>query len=600
MLQESANQRNDSRRATPHLESNEPIVHPSDGGFPSPPPGHRQPPASQGPEFINVISPLVSSILLAMVISGADGGPTGGVPAPLDQQLRREDPSSLAARCPTPGRRPSRRPGLLSAGARRAPNATSTSEPTAPPTLGPDLASLGKDVPDVELVEGILEPSKVIKKGYEPITIATDDGRTINGLLAEERPDAVVLRDPAQDGKPVTIARGRIEQQGTAGTSLMPAGLSIRWAPGSSSSTWCATSWRSPSRGRRGLASLRPAPSLFAAALARVRTRSRSRRVDRRAGLRRASSAARRSMSVSAPTATARRTSPARCRPSLRFAEGKFKNGSDPFRMYQTLTHGFGMMTPQTWMVPQQKYDVIHYIREAYLKPAQPGQYARVDRGIPGRAAQGDDPRADAVQHRAVGDDGLRAEPDGDPRGRRRRPTSPTRGSPSGSTRGRAAFRAAGTGCSSTTTRCACRPRPGPARGSSTGTASTSTAGMRSIRGSSGEVHFANPVGPGWANPETGRFEDPRLRGRDGKPYGPLPRAWAHYKGLYHHGNQVDPRLHCRGRRHPRNAWPMRWIRRIRTWSSRARSNVGPSPHDLLMRVAPRGSPSASSARRRS
>jgi len=25
------------------------------------------------------------------------------------------------------------------------------------------------------------------------------------------------------------------------------------------------------------------------------------------------------------------------------------------------------MMTPQTWMVPQQKYDAIHFIRETYL-----------------------------------------------------------------------------------------------------------------------------------------------------------------------------------------------------------------------------------------
>ncbi len=52
-------------------------------------------------------------------------------------------------------------------------------------------------------------------------------------------------------------------------------------------------------------------------------------------------------------------------------------------------------------------------------------------------------------------------------------------------------------------------------------------------------MHFANPVGPGWANPETGRFDDTRLKGRDGKPYGPLPRAWAQYKGMYHYGNQV-------------------------------------------------------------
>src|SRR5262249_18461519 len=64
---------------------------------------------------------------------------------------------------------------------------------------------------------------------------------------------------------------------------------------------------------------------------------------------------------------------------SLRFADGKFKHGADPFRMYQTLTHGFGMMTPQAWMVPVQKYEVIHYIREAYLKPFNRGQYVAVD-----------------------------------------------------------------------------------------------------------------------------------------------------------------------------------------------------------------------------
>ena len=73
---------------------------------------------------------------------------------------------------------------------------------------------------------------------------------------------------------------------------------------------------------------------------------------------------------------------------SLRFAEGKFKNGSDPYSLYQTLTHGYGMMAPQTWMVPRQKYDVIHYIREAYLKPHNPTQYAKVDDGLPRRACR--------------------------------------------------------------------------------------------------------------------------------------------------------------------------------------------------------------------
>jgi hypothetical protein len=51
-----------------------------------------------------------------------------------------------------------------------------------------------------------------------------------------------------------------------------------------------------------------------------------------------------------------------------------------------------------------------------------------------------------------------------------------------------------------------------------------------------GEVYVANPTGPGWGRPTDGSLEDVRLVGRDGRIYGPLPREWAHYKGMYHHG----------------------------------------------------------------
>ena len=67
---------------------------------------------------------------------------------------------------------------------------------------------------------------------------------------------------------------------------------------------------------------------------------------------------------------------------SLRFATGKFKFGRDPFSIYQTLTHGGGLMMPQTWMVPQQKYDVIHYLREHFLRDHNNSQYASVDESI--------------------------------------------------------------------------------------------------------------------------------------------------------------------------------------------------------------------------
>ncbi|HET6250736.1 MAG TPA: DUF6797 domain-containing protein [Tepidisphaeraceae bacterium] len=45
-------------------------------------------------------------------------------------------------------------------------------------------------------------------------------------------------------------------------------------------------------------------------------------------------------------------------------------------------------------------------------------------------------------------------------------------------------------------------------------------------------VQFATGMTPGWANGE--KYDDPR-QPKDG----PLPHEWAHYKGLYQHGNQV-------------------------------------------------------------
>ena len=47
-----------------------------------------------------------------------------------------------------------------------------------------------------------------------------------------------------------------------------------------------------------------------------------------------------------------------------------------------------------------------------------------------------------------------------------------------------------------------------------------------------GELLWENKVGPGWA--KDGSFEDTRT-----VPFGPLPRDWAHWKGLYLHENRV-------------------------------------------------------------
>ena len=47
----------------------------------------------------------------------------------------------------------------------------------------------------------------------------------MTGRLVEDRPDAVVLRDPAPDGKLVTVAKRDIDERNDRGPSLMPAGL---------------------------------------------------------------------------------------------------------------------------------------------------------------------------------------------------------------------------------------------------------------------------------------------------------------------------------------------------------------------------------------
>ena len=63
---------------------------------------------------------------------------------------------------------------------------------------------------------------------------------------------------------------------------------------------------------------------------------------------------------------------------ALRFGEGVFKNGNDPRSMYRTLTQGFNQMVAQPWMTPEQKYAVIHYIRETFLKTKNPKQYFKI------------------------------------------------------------------------------------------------------------------------------------------------------------------------------------------------------------------------------
>ena len=55
-----------------------------------------------------------------------------------------------------------------------------------------------------------------------------------------------------------------------------------------------------------------------------------------------------------------------------------------------------------------------------------------------------------------------------------------------------------------------------------------------------GKTIFVNRPGPGYANPADGSFADLRyVSPVDHKMYGPIPRDWAHFQGVYRSGHKV-------------------------------------------------------------
>ena len=88
--------------------------------------------------------------------------------------------------------------------------------------VGPDLATLTDKSPEALLI-AILDPNRAFETKYTGFTIATVDGRVLNGLVANESATAVTLR--RQDGKEDVLLRSQIEEMAASGQSLMPEGM---------------------------------------------------------------------------------------------------------------------------------------------------------------------------------------------------------------------------------------------------------------------------------------------------------------------------------------------------------------------------------------
>ncbi len=261
-----------------------------------------------------------------------------------------------------------------------------------------------------------------------------------------------------------------------------------------------------------------------------------------------------------------------------RFATGQLKNGSDPYSMYLTMTHGYNQMMPQPQYTTAQKYAVIHYIRETYLRPHNPKQLtpvtpaytASLPKGLARAKAEKEDrapppyKRMDLgpvlfwtyeVAPENIAQKGIAIRLDD---------------GPGGVSKGRAwmiydhdtmRMAAATTGDFINW------------RGIAFDGSHGSHAGLTGVR------HFVNPVGPGWT---VGSFEDTRTPARDGKKYGPHPGLT--FEGLYQHGNRAVIAARIHGTRVLESPT---WIENGDTKVFVRTLNIAESNNPLLLRIAP-------------
>jgi putative membrane-bound dehydrogenase-like protein len=89
--------------------------------------------------------------------------------------------------------------------------------------IGPDLTTIGKKASRENLFESILYPSKAIADQFLSWQIETKQGLSLIGLIVEEKPDSVTLRDA--NGKDTKIAKADIDSRTKSPNSLMSSDL---------------------------------------------------------------------------------------------------------------------------------------------------------------------------------------------------------------------------------------------------------------------------------------------------------------------------------------------------------------------------------------
>ncbi|MBT5018312.1 MAG: DUF1080 domain-containing protein [Planctomicrobium sp.] len=91
---------------------------------------------------------------------------------------------------------------------------------------GPDLTTAGRRYSAHDLLDQVVNPSKVINDQFSAVMVLTDEGRVHNGVVVNLKGDQLTLNTDLTDpNKRVTIDRNSIEELIVSKTSPMPTGL---------------------------------------------------------------------------------------------------------------------------------------------------------------------------------------------------------------------------------------------------------------------------------------------------------------------------------------------------------------------------------------
>jgi putative membrane-bound dehydrogenase-like protein len=95
--------------------------------------------------------------------------------------------------------------------------------------VGPDLSKVGGIRTPRDLLEAIVMPSASFVRSYEPVTVVTEDGRAVSGIVRDETPTEIVVQTGAATAE--RIPRDEVESVEPGSVSLMPKGYDTLLTP---------------------------------------------------------------------------------------------------------------------------------------------------------------------------------------------------------------------------------------------------------------------------------------------------------------------------------------------------------------------------------